>query len=239
MFLMHIRSKTANKVLLIMNNCGPQPADLEDPHGQVKCVFLPPNCTSVYQPMDSGVIAMLKKNYRYKLVHKILDIFDDRKVLRENARVAKMTHDTMGLSEGFSPRLHDVMDICHVWSNIKPEQVRNCWRKSTLIDYNQSIAATVTGNETVATGITAAETVATDQSNNQPNDIGDVIFDEVVLFVDGHDCMPNGEDEFDEIVWEMALTVKVKECTINNLEAKNIWLMNGSQWKKMNNTTTC
>jgi hypothetical protein len=32
----------------------------------------------------------------------------------------------------------------------------------------------------VATGNTAAEKVATDQSNNQPNDSGDVIFDEIV-----------------------------------------------------------
>ena len=35
-------------------------------------------------------------------------------------------------------------------------------------------------NETVATGVTAAETVATEQSNNQPDDSGDDIFDEVV-----------------------------------------------------------
>jgi hypothetical protein len=49
--------------------------------------------------------------------------------------------------------------------------------------------------------------------------------------------MPNEEEEFDEIVWEMALAVK--ECTLSNPEARNIWLMNGSQWKNMNNATTC
>ncbi len=47
-----------------MDNCGPHGTDLVDPHDQVKVVFLPPNCTSVFQPMDCGVIAMVKKNYR-------------------------------------------------------------------------------------------------------------------------------------------------------------------------------
>ena len=46
-----ILSKTLNKVLLIMDNCGPHGTDLVDPHDQVKVVFLPPNCTSVFQPM--------------------------------------------------------------------------------------------------------------------------------------------------------------------------------------------
>ena len=32
MFLIHIRSKTSNKVLLIMDNCGPHGTDLLDPH---------------------------------------------------------------------------------------------------------------------------------------------------------------------------------------------------------------
>jgi hypothetical protein len=41
---------------------------LKDPQGQVKVVFLPPNVTSVYQPMDAGVIAMVKKKYRYRLL---------------------------------------------------------------------------------------------------------------------------------------------------------------------------
>jgi hypothetical protein len=41
---------------------------------------------------------------------------------------------------------------------------------------------------------------------------------EVVEFVEGYDCMPIGEEEFDEIVWEMALAVK--ECSINNTQGK-------------------
>jgi hypothetical protein len=149
--------------------------------------------------MDSGVIAMLKKNYHYKLLHKMFEIFGNRQVLRENARAEKMTEGTMGLSEGFSPHLRNVMDICYeVWSNIKPEQVRDCWRKLTPIDHNQSTATTTTDNETVATDVTAAETVPTDQNNNQHDDSVDDIFAEVVEFVEGRDCMSNGDEEFED-----------------------------------------
>ncbi len=38
-FLNHIRLKTAEKVLLIMDNCGPHGSEITDPHNQVKLYF--------------------------------------------------------------------------------------------------------------------------------------------------------------------------------------------------------
>ena len=60
-FLPHIRSKTTQKVVMIMDNCGPHGAEISDPLGQVQTIVLPPNCTSVHQPMDQGIIQALKK----------------------------------------------------------------------------------------------------------------------------------------------------------------------------------
>jgi hypothetical protein len=88
----------------------------------------------------------------------MFDIFDQRQVLRENAKKAKMASGTMGLSEGFAPHLCDVMDILYdVWNAIKPAQIRHCWRKSTLIAYNHPPANI--DNNIVATSDIAAETV--------------------------------------------------------------------------------
>jgi len=53
--------KINDKVLLIMDNCGPQGAEVVDPSGPVQILLLPPNCTSVHQPMDMGIIAALKQ----------------------------------------------------------------------------------------------------------------------------------------------------------------------------------
>jgi hypothetical protein len=78
--------KTAEKVLLIMDNCGPHGSEITDPHNQVKVVFLPPNVTSMYQPMDSRVIAMVKKNYRYRLLHMIFETFEEKHALGKMAK---------------------------------------------------------------------------------------------------------------------------------------------------------
>ena len=37
--------------------------------GNIKIMFLPPNCTSWKQPMDLGVIAALKKRYKYIYIY--------------------------------------------------------------------------------------------------------------------------------------------------------------------------
>ena len=62
-FVQHIKSKTKEQVLLILNNCGPHAAQIERSDPQVRVEFLPKYTMSVFQPMDAGVIAMLKKNY--------------------------------------------------------------------------------------------------------------------------------------------------------------------------------
>jgi hypothetical protein len=51
-FLPHVHSKIKDKVLLIMDNCGPHGADISNLLQQVKMIPLPPNCTAVHQPMD-------------------------------------------------------------------------------------------------------------------------------------------------------------------------------------------
>ncbi|XP_045117649.1 tigger transposable element-derived protein 1-like [Portunus trituberculatus] len=47
-------------VLLVLDNAPGHPPYLDDFHPNVKVVYLPPNTTSIIQPMDQGVIATLK-----------------------------------------------------------------------------------------------------------------------------------------------------------------------------------
>ena len=72
-FLLHVSSEMKDKVLLIMDNCGPHGADISDPLEQVKMIPWPPNCTAVHQPMDQGIIQALKRKYRYKLLNKVIE----------------------------------------------------------------------------------------------------------------------------------------------------------------------
>ena len=143
-FQVHVRRRTTKNILLILDNCGPHGTkELVDENEQIRVVFLPPNCTSVFQPMDSGVIAMLKKNYRTRLLRKMLETYDDRENLHRSA--ARMRNGTRGLSEGYPPHLRDVMDILfEVWEEVKLSSVHNCWVKSQLIFSEQDPTTTST-----------------------------------------------------------------------------------------------
>lgn len=59
--------KSIKKVLLLVDNC---PAHPNVANLSIKLVFLPPNTTSVLQPMDQGVIRSLKSKFRTSLIFK-------------------------------------------------------------------------------------------------------------------------------------------------------------------------
>jgi hypothetical protein len=74
------------KILLIMDNAschslfGVQQKQWSGfmalPMTNVTIVFLPPNCTSVVQPLDQGIIAPFKLRYKSKLLEWVLSQFD-------------------------------------------------------------------------------------------------------------------------------------------------------------------
>jgi len=72
-FLPAVRARTTQPVVLVSDNCGAH-GDLECE--QVKFLALPPNCTSVYQPLDLGIIACLKRRYKRRLSDLVVGAFD-------------------------------------------------------------------------------------------------------------------------------------------------------------------
>ncbi len=90
-----------------------------------------------------------------------------------------------------------MVDILNeVWEEITAESVKNCWKKSTLINDDMTI-----------------ETHAADQSDT--NDTEEM-FGILVSVVKNNDCKPLGEKESDEAVWELSLAMK--ECHCNDAE---------------------
>ena len=70
------RSDIPFKILLVLDNAPGHPPDLDESNPDVKVVYLPPNTTSILQPMDQGVIANFKKYYlrrTYKMALKAVD----------------------------------------------------------------------------------------------------------------------------------------------------------------------
>ena len=62
------------KALLLLDNAPSHPdvKTLASHNGNIKALFLPPNTTALFQPMDQGVIESLKRRYRKALLQKLL-----------------------------------------------------------------------------------------------------------------------------------------------------------------------
>jgi hypothetical protein len=54
--------------VLLLDICSGHDSTLTDPTSQVEIIFLPPNCTSVYQPLDQGIILTLKTIYKNEIL---------------------------------------------------------------------------------------------------------------------------------------------------------------------------
>ena len=67
------------KILLLIDDCPAHPSVSNLTN--VQLVFLPPNTTSVLQPMDQDVIRSLKVHYRGKAVRRLCRAFDKMKTL--------------------------------------------------------------------------------------------------------------------------------------------------------------
>ncbi|KAG5867736.1 hypothetical protein JTB14_010146 [Gonioctena quinquepunctata] len=79
--------KEGSKVLLIVDNAPTHPTAelLERENGQFKTTFLPPNVTSLLQPMDQSVIETMKRHYRRQLLRKLLiEGAEDEELVLEN-----------------------------------------------------------------------------------------------------------------------------------------------------------
>ena len=68
------KKNLAFKVLLILDNAPGHPSSLTECHPNVKVIFLPPNTTSLLQPMDQGVIATFKSYYTRRSFAHILSM---------------------------------------------------------------------------------------------------------------------------------------------------------------------
>ena len=71
----YLRSKgLPPKALLLLDNAPSHPDSslLQSSDGSIKCIYLPPNTTSLCQPMDQGVLENLKRRYKRLLLEKLL-----------------------------------------------------------------------------------------------------------------------------------------------------------------------
>lgn len=112
-----IFGKQKRKIILFIDNCPAHPKDI--PVTNIKLVFLPRNATSKLQPLDQGIIKVMKQKYRKKLVQRYLRDMECTTSTKINV-------------------LDSIHYISAAWDEIKPDVIRNCFRKAAFGVLNDS-----------------------------------------------------------------------------------------------------
>lgn len=110
--------KQKKMILLLVDNCPAHPtiSNLTN----ITLVFLPPNTTSVLQPMDQGIIRVIKSTFRKNLVLKTISNMDENK----DENYPKITI------------LDAILMINDAWQQLSPLTIANCFKHSGLANEN-------------------------------------------------------------------------------------------------------
>ena len=105
------------KAVLLLDNCSAHPNEEEliSSDGKIIAKFLPPNVTSLIQPMDQGMLVSIKRRYKKKILEELV------------------LHDTNGTFIISYLKQIDILKVIELvaasWDEIQPSTLRLSWRK--------------------------------------------------------------------------------------------------------------
>lgn len=109
------KKKLPQKAVLLLDNAPSHPSEDELEKDGIKAKFLPPNVTSLIQPMDQGVIENIKRRYRKRLLQFLIEGIDDGAEVIQHLKLVNMK--TVGYWAASS------------WDEIPKESLVKAWRK--------------------------------------------------------------------------------------------------------------
>ena len=115
------------EAVLVLDNCAvhPDANELVSENGKIIAKFLPPNVTSLIQPMDQGVLIGLKCRYKKKLLGRMLFADEDGMSIVDFLK---------------SVNMKVVVDlISEAWDEVKGETVGKSWEKIIPLDSEDDI----------------------------------------------------------------------------------------------------
>lgn len=110
---------SGRSVLLLMDNAGCHPEELQHKYTNIKIVFLPANTTSVLQPLNLGIIKNFKLWYRKLLF---------RHVLAKIEECTTASQVTKSLTI-----LHAIRWVAEAWKQVTSDTIKKCFRKAGIL----------------------------------------------------------------------------------------------------------
>ena len=114
----HLREMDVEpRAVLLLDNCSAHPNEeqLISKDGKVIAKFLPPNVTSLIQPMDQGVLVSIKRCYRKKILEDLVLQNDEGKSITDHLKTINLL------------KVSTIVAAC--WNEISANTIRLSWRK--------------------------------------------------------------------------------------------------------------
>lgn len=105
------------KAVLLMDNAPSHPTEEELRRGEIVVKFLPPNVTSVLQPMDQGVLENIKKNYRRLLLEHLLESTENSDLISSLRSISIK---------------NVVYWISQAWDSVQESTIQKSWSKLSV-----------------------------------------------------------------------------------------------------------
>ena len=131
-FLPRVREWTSEPVALVIDGFSGHDMNCFDPLKQVTVFKFPPNVTSIYQPLDQGIIATLKAGYKSRVLASLvgtIEGFDQLQVLAD-----QLPTGCAGLKYGRPPHIADAIYLLkEAWNDVSPTVIAACWKHSQCL----------------------------------------------------------------------------------------------------------
>jgi hypothetical protein len=157
-FLLEVKKRTGHRVFLLLDNA---PGHFEAfERDNVRIIFLPPNCTSWKQPYDMGIIATLKKRFKYLYLKDVFDFYelDEEAKLRKKMQGQRLRRSAAGVAYENPGHLLDVASyVKEAWQSVSPSSIKNAFIKAKIMTLE---ADQETVNEIEDLGTKVAQAIA-------------------------------------------------------------------------------
>ena len=122
--------RVPQKAILLMDNApsNPDVENLSSEDGLITCAYLPPNTTSVIQPMDQGVLENIKRRYKMDLLLRHLNEND-------------LGRNTVDFIKSLNIK-DAVLMAAKSWDDVEERTIVRSWNKLWPIESESAVAET-------------------------------------------------------------------------------------------------
>ena len=113
------------RAVLVLDNAPAHPSEekLVNRDGKIKVLYLPPNTTSVIQPMDQGIICAMKRHNLRRYLNEVLTVIED-----DETEVDIRGERTLANIKNYNIR-SAIYNFAAAWQDLKVPDLSNSWKR--------------------------------------------------------------------------------------------------------------